>query len=220
MTDDVLLRLRSATAGDHERVESALDLMGADLDRPRLVAALGALHGFWCASEAGLDTWAADFPADARRVEWSRRRRAHLYATDLLALGSPPADREPALPAVHGTDEALGRLYVLEGSTLGGTFIDRHLAGLPALADVRLRAFSPYGVRTGAMWAAYRRVTREHVAAGGDADRVVGSASATFGALGDWVVLALSSEPRKGGGKSVDTGSELGIQAAEALPVR
>ena len=193
MTDDVLRRMREATAAEHERVEDALDLVRPDLDRPRLVAAVSALHGFWCAAEAGLDGWADRFPADAAGVEWTRRRRAHLYAADLRALGTEPAQGRPALGPVRDTDEALGRLYVLEGSTLGGTFIDRHLAGLPELAGVRLRAFSPYAERTGAMWHAYRRATRAHVAAGGDADRVVAAARGTFAALAGWVDEVLAA---------------------------
>ena len=187
MTEDVLRRLRTATAEDHERVEAALDLTHPALDRPRLGAAVATLHAFWRAAERGLDDWAARHPGDAALVDWAGRRRAHLYAGDLHALGAEPVAAEPALAAVAATDEALGRMYVLEGSTLGGTFIDRHLAGLPSLSAVRLRAFSPYGERTGPMWAAYRRATREHVAAGGDADQVVAAARSTFAALSTWV---------------------------------
>ena len=125
-------------------------------------------------------TWAA--------TAWSRRRRAHLFAEDLRTLGAEPDPAPlPDLPPVEDTDHALGRLYVLEGSTLGGTFISRHLATLPTLGpDVRLGAFSPYGAETGAMWHAFRRVTRDRVAAGGDAGRVVGAARATFTALAAW----------------------------------
>lgn len=187
MTDDVLRRLRTATAEDHARVEAALDLMHPGLDRPRLGAAVRSLHAFWREAERGLDGWAARHPRDAARADWTGRRRAHLYAADVHALGAEPVPDAPVLPVVASTDEALGRMYVLEGSTLGGSFIDRHLASLPALAGVRLRAFSPYGRHTGAMWAAYRRVTREHVASGGDAERVVGAARGTFAALSGWV---------------------------------
>jgi heme oxygenase len=88
---------------------------------------------------------------------------------------------------VRDTDEALGRLYVLEGSTLGGTFIDRHLAGLSSLGrGVRVRAFSPYGSETGAMWHAFRRTVRRHVTGGGDAARVVAAGRETFAALAEW----------------------------------
>jgi heme oxygenase len=113
----------------------------------------------------------------------------HLFAADLAALGVtlPATVDTPDLPPVPDTDAALGRLYVLEGSTLGGVFIDRHLASLPQLAGTGpLRAFSPYGEQTGAMWHGYRSATRAHVAAGGDADRVVTAARQTFSALAGW----------------------------------
>ncbi|MGY2082964.1 biliverdin-producing heme oxygenase [Blastococcus sp. SYSU DS0539] len=184
--DDVLRVLRTGTAEEHRTLEDTLDLLDPELNRDRLALVLGLMHGFWTAAEAGLDEWAARRPADARTVGWARRRRAGLFAADLAALDAPATVATPALPAVGGTDEALGRLYVLEGSTLGGTFIDRHLAGLPGLAGVRIRAFSPYGPETGAMWAAYRRVVRAHVAAGGDVERVLASARDTFRELAAW----------------------------------
>lgn len=192
-SDDVLLRLRTATAADHQRVEATLTLMDPALDRGRLARALGALHGFWAAAEEGLARWAARHPADAARLDWPRRRRSHLYEADLRALAAAPSPGRPVLADVPDTDAALGRMYVLEGATLGGTFIDRHLATLPALAGVRLRAFTPYGPRTGAMWHAYRSATRAHTAGAGDADRVVGAACDTFATLADWV----SADPRE-----------------------
>ena len=185
--EDVLRRLRTETAAEHRAVEDILDLLSAELTRDRLVDVLTRMHGFWLAAEASLDAWAQAEPADAARVEWPRRRRAGLFAADLGTLGAGPAANAPELPAVAGTDAALGRMYVLEGSSLGGVFIDRHLATLPQLADVdRLSAFSPYGERTGAMWHAFRTVTRARVAGGGDADRLVTSARETFAALASW----------------------------------
>jgi heme oxygenase len=130
--DDVLRRLRIGTAAEHADVERTLDLLDPALDRARLTEVLARMHGFWIAAEAGLDAWAARTPADADDVAWTRRRRAPLFAADLRTLGHGTATVAPRLPAVVDTDEALVRLYVLEGSTLGGTFIDRHLASLPA----------------------------------------------------------------------------------------
>jgi heme oxygenase len=183
---DVLRRLRTETAAEHRSVEETLDLLSPQLTRARLTDVLVRMHGFWRSAEAGLDAWAQAHRADAERVQWSRRRRSPLFAADLTALGAAPAG-EPALPDVPDTDAALGRLYVLEGSSLGGVFIDRHLATLPQLAgDRRPSSFSPYGERTGAMWHAFRTVTRAHVAAGGDADRLVDAARTTFGALASW----------------------------------
>jgi len=186
---DVLHRLRRDTAAEHRAVEEALGLTDAGLTCARLVEVLTCLHGFWCAAEDGLDLWAAAEPAAAAEVEWSSRRRAGLYADDLAVLGRPPQDPSPRprLPSVPDTDAALGRLYVLEGSTLGGVLIARHLAGLPQVASAgRLRSFTPYGAEAGARWQHYRQVTLARVAAGGDADRVVDAARVTFAGLAAW----------------------------------
>ncbi|MEU2349478.1 biliverdin-producing heme oxygenase [Modestobacter sp. NPDC049651] len=197
---DVLRRLRTETAAEHRAVEDTLDLLAPDLSPDRLVGALTRLHGFWAAAEAGLDGWAAEHPDDAAAVDWSGRRRTHLYAADLAALGAVPASDGPQLPPVTSTDAALGRLYVLEGSTLGGQFIDRHLASLPQLAGAGgLAAFSPYGERTGAMWHGFRQATRDRVATGGDADEVVGAARETFTALAAWCGAAPAREVRPRG---------------------
>jgi heme oxygenase (biliverdin-IX-beta and delta-forming) len=182
---DVLRLLRLGTAAEHRTVERVLDLLDPELSRARLAAVLERMHGFWLAAEAGLDDWAARFSADAHALSWSRRR-ADLFAADLDTLGGRAQVAVPDLPRVPGTDEALGRLYVLEGSTLGGVLIDRHLAALPELSGVRVRAFSPYGSDTGAMWHAYRTAVRARVAAGGNAGTMVGAARATFAALAAW----------------------------------
>jgi heme oxygenase len=183
---DVLRLLRTGTAAEHEAVERSLDLLDPGLDRLRLVEVLGRLHGFWRAAEAGLDAWAAEHAADAAAVTWPRRRRAALFAADLGVLGAAPPRPVPELAALPGTGAALGRMYVLEGSTMGGRFIDRHLATLPDLADTRLRAFSPYGAETGAMWHGFRQAVRAHVADGVEPAAVVTAARGTFQALAAW----------------------------------
>lgn len=188
---DVLRMLRLGTADEHGTLERVLDLLDPALGRSRLAAVLERMHGFWVAAEAGLDDWAARCADDAHALHWSRRRRAHLFAADLGALGATGAGAAvPELPRLSGTDEALGRLYVLEGSTLGGVLIDRHLAGLPEFSGVRVRAFSPYGPDTGAMWHAYRTAVRARVADGGDARTMVAAGRATFAALTAWCAPA------------------------------
>src|SRR5919112_2462284 len=103
MTEDVLRRLRTATAEDHARVEAGLDLMDPGLDLPRLASAMAVLHGFWAAAEEGLARWADGHPDDAARIDWPVRRRAHLYEADLQVLGFSAASERPALPEVADT---------------------------------------------------------------------------------------------------------------------
>src|SRR4051794_23080735 len=110
--DDVLRRLRTETAPEHQAVEATLDLLSPTLTRARLVDVLTRMHGFWQAAETGLDGWARTHRSDAERVGWPARRRSALFAADLGALGAPPAEARPQLPDVPDTDAALGRLYV------------------------------------------------------------------------------------------------------------
>lgn len=184
---DVMLALRTGTAVEHRQLEDALDLLDPRLDAARLGHVLARMHGFWVAAEAGLDAWAVTDPDTATALDWPSRRRAHVFAGDLVALGRVPGTGAPVLDPVADTATALGRLYVLEGSTLGGPFIDAHLATLPASARAgALRSFSPYGTRTGAMWAAFRRVARDRVTTRGEADTAVTAARRTFHGLATW----------------------------------
>jgi heme oxygenase len=148
---DALRLLRTGTAADHEVVERSPDLPGPGLGRQRLAQVLDLMHGCWRAAEDAPNRWAARCPADAEYVEWLRRCRTAMFAPELrrLDLGADPSDASSELPPVSNTDETLGRMSVLEGSTLGGVFIDRHLAGFPELVGVTIRAFPPMAARPG-----------------------------------------------------------------------
>jgi heme oxygenase len=188
---DVLQVVRAATAVSHAAVEESLALTDAALDRSRMGAVLSRMYGFWVAGRAGLDAWASAEPDAASALDWERRRRrTALIAEDLASLGLSPQDVAalpvPALPPVLGTGTALGRLYVLEGSTLGGVFIDRHLATLADGGDwPRITSFWPYGDDTGVMWRDFRAAVTAHVAVHGG-DDVLAGAVRTFGELAAW----------------------------------
>ncbi len=110
--------LRSRTAPDHERVDRAFsrfDITRTDGYRAFLNAQAGPLS----AIEAGIDA----FDPVALLPDWPERRRAHLIRADLAELGDDIAMAEPF---EVGTDErALGAIYVLEGSRLGGAMLAR-----------------------------------------------------------------------------------------------
>ena len=59
------------------------------------------------------------------------RRRLHLLEADLAVLGSSAravdALQACPVPLLHDAAEALGSLYVIEGSTLGGRIIQRNV---------------------------------------------------------------------------------------------
>ena len=80
-----------------------------------------------------------------------------------------------------------GLTYVLEGATLGGRVISRHIErvlGLDAAHGARF--FHGYGEQTGAMWKAFRAALSAFADQPTQEDQVVASAIATFAALRVW----------------------------------
>jgi heme oxygenase len=75
----------------------------------------------------------------------------------------------PAFPAPRSAAEALGMLYVLEGSTLGGRMILRALAER-GVHDPALQFLDPYGTDTGARWRAFLDVLARET--GDDEERI------------------------------------------------
>lgn len=180
----VLTQLRAATRPAHDRLEGTLGLLDEGLDRDAYRAVLERFHGFWRdwepAVAALLDDPALTGP----------RRRLHLLQADLASLGVPPAAvaRLPScspLP-LHDAAAALGSLYVMEGSTLGGRVIQRHVER--RLGAVGCRYFSGYGDQTGAMWRSF--LARLDQAPAADADRIIAGAVATFERLAWWLMPA------------------------------
>ena len=65
--------------------------------------------------------------------------------------------RVSELPSLSSRAEILGAVYVLEGSTLGGQIIARHLEEALGLRDGRgYRYFLSYGSRVSAQWKTFR----------------------------------------------------------------
>jgi heme oxygenase len=172
MISDTHRRLRDATQPHHQRLESRIDILGrigAPAARRALVARFHALHA---AAEAGM----APFLTDVDGLDFEARRRAPRLARDLAALGGRPASQAEASIEVCGVAEALGLMYVLEGSTLGGRVIRKQVEG--AGGDMRGLSFlDPYGPQVGERWRDFLGV----LAAEPDVDAMVAGAVAGFG---------------------------------------
>ncbi len=143
-------RLRAETAEAHARLESAT---GFDIHRPDAACAVQMLEDFYLVLRHAEPTIFSLLPK--RLAE--RARLAQLQA-DLHELGRQTGTvlrpTEIWLPSTE--TQALGALYVLEGSTLGGKIISK---ALRQMLDWPLRGtsyFDPYGSRTGAMWASFQ----------------------------------------------------------------
>ena len=178
--DNLLFRLRTETEPQHKSLEDALALMDAGLTLAHYQTLLQRFHAFWCDWQPlahGLLRAEGDLLTE--------RDRTPLLAQDLAFFGLPhliPAERP--MPVLADADAALGSLYVMEGSTLGGQVIARHLERHLGLTDGNgYRYFQGYGPRNGPMWAAMRAKLALVPAESTAADRAVAAAAETFSLL-------------------------------------
>lgn len=169
---DVVARLRAETAACHQRLEARSAVLERAASPDRRGGLVLAFHRLHSAADAGLAPLLAGSPG----LDYRRRRRLPLLRADLASLRVRPGPR-PAPPSPTCQAEAMGMLYVLEGSTLGAQVIRRDLAR--AGADFRGLSFlDPYGAETGAMWRSFLAVLTR--TAGEQAD---GAAAAVRGGL-------------------------------------
>lgn len=139
--------MRAATDAIHRRLEARVDVVERLADpalRPDLMRRYAALH---VPADKALGPHLARLPG----LDFSARSRSPLLAR-FSGEAAPPAFPVPATRA-----EALGILYVLEGSTLGGRIILRALAAR-GVDDPDLAFLDPYGSETGARWRGFLAV--------------------------------------------------------------
>lgn len=145
-------------------------------------AVLRGMHGFHAPLEEALQ---AHPGLRAALPDLTARRKLPGLGADLRDLGAPVPARRAPIPDLATTARALGAAYVVEGATLGGAGISRHVrATLPDPAPQAVRFLAPYGGQTGTMWRRFQEALAAH---DDDPDETVGAAQETFAALEDWL---------------------------------
>ncbi|WP_449410257.1 biliverdin-producing heme oxygenase [Methylobacterium komagatae] len=126
-------RLRAATASTHEALERELDWKARVATLAGYRDMLARLHGFHAAWEPAIGAALADgdFFDARRRLSALREDLAYLGLSE-AGIGALPLAKVIAL---SGPAPAMGALYVLEGSTLGGRVIGKHIASAHGLMD-------------------------------------------------------------------------------------
>jgi heme oxygenase len=181
LSDSLHARLREATAAAHEALERDLDWEARVATLPGYRDLLVRLRGFHAAYEPAIAAALADAPF------FDPRRRLPALDADLDALdgAAPDALPAPAAPRLDGPGAALGALYVLEGSTLGGAVIGRRVARLHG-EGVPLAYYAGRGRATGPLWRAFRE--RLDGLPEGQAAAAFAAGIATFEAMRGWLV--------------------------------
>lgn len=143
----LLLALREGTRACHEGLEARLPFFSEGFDRAAYAHLLGAYHGF----HAPLDILLAEYQGTERNKTPALSRDLGALAIDIEAL---PLCH--ALPRIDDEASALGVMYVLEGSTLGGQVLKRAMAERLGIdADNGGAFLDIYGAHTGARWRSF-----------------------------------------------------------------
>jgi heme oxygenase (biliverdin-IX-beta and delta-forming) len=201
-TDSLRERLRDATSASHDRLHRHRGLSAAakgkiSVDDYR--ALLARLYGFHRPFEACIGGRASELALGGLV-------RSSLLACDLESLGVAREMRESlprcaTLPPVACEAEALGALYVVEGSTLGGAQIARALkTSLAPLGGAGCRFFSNDGAPPRNWTGLLARI--EALSCEPDQERaIVKAAVLTFQLFEDWMAdweLEAAPENRAG----------------------
>lgn len=164
--------------------------MGESLTRAEYAACLQRMHGIVSAWE----TQASRIAPDWLRPLLAARRRTALLEDDLGWLGlAIPIDAHPTLPEMNDGASLFGTMYVMEGSTLGGQLIARHVERVLGLGEGRGNTFfRGHGDRTGPLWKEFCEVLRTRVPES-ETKAVVRAAKAMFATFGVWMQPSLQT---------------------------
>jgi heme oxygenase len=170
--------LRSGTRQQHREIEAIIDPMKNFCSLEAYKAHVLKSWTFYCPLEAEL----GHLDWTAVGIDFASRRKAPLLEEDLRILGVPRPEPEESKQPLDRTslDFAVGCLYVLEGATLGGQLISRHLATLgigPATGGL---FFNGYGAKTGEMWKSFQASATHYCVTDDQIDEAVTGAKSTF----------------------------------------
>lgn len=182
-----LQELKNATRSHHRRVEDVFKIMSPNLTLQKYQFWLGKLYGFYAPLEFALDAYAT-----STSLNCDTRYKSALIIRDLSNLGVSATEIgqlplcQP-IPAVTEINHYLGVLYVLEGATLGGSIISKHLVKTLELANAEsLSFFQPYGPDPLPHWQAFQKQLLE-LTEPDNIDMLISTACMTFDCLSDWL---------------------------------
>ena len=184
-----LQNLRTRTANHHSLLEqnnASKKLLGAQVSAADYATYLSLLYGFVKGFETNV------FPMLQHSIpDIEERRKTHLLVADLNMLGINETNIK-IIPdyffaeVYPSTAKALGGMYVLEGSILGGAVICKHLKttwGVETIAG-KVKYFTAYGSETGSRWKNFLQLFC--LASTGMEEDIIIGASKTFNILHHW----------------------------------
>ncbi|MFO1092761.1 MAG: biliverdin-producing heme oxygenase [Planctomycetaceae bacterium] len=185
-------RLRQRTAAFHDALEFRVASIIDNPTASSYAMLLAAMYGYYAPLE---DALAQNVDLTRLGINLDERKKQNLIEADLQLFGVDAAaiERCGTLPATQLAGAALGCLYVLEGSTLGGRVIARRISSrLNVTPDSGLLFFTGYGAECGTMWREFLTSLERASADDAFAEETCQGAIDCFAKLDNWLERSLA----------------------------
>lgn len=186
-----LARIRESTQTFHRTLEHDLDFFHTITTLESYTRLLQKFLGFYLPIEPSLLDVQNRYtlPMDVHQ-----RSKSPLLLRDLRDLGMQPLNTHTlplceTLPSLTTPAQMWGCLYVLEGSTLGGVLLSKHITQqLGLTAENGCAFFCSYGSQIGSMWRTFTRTLEAYACTSHEEDLIIDAACETFAVLHQWLL--------------------------------
>jgi heme oxygenase len=180
-------KLKEETEKAHVDVEKALSPHLASIDSPAAYSKLLLLfYGYYNPVEQLIEK----FIDEGIVADIKQRRKAELILNDRQNLNEQTTVNRDCidLPAIHNIPTALGAMYVLEGSTLGGKYISKMIKTKIGLgSDKGVSFFNGYGSETGSKWKSFKSYINKYTGKINEEKEIINAANETFAKMKRWI---------------------------------
>lgn len=185
----ILQRLRAETSRNHGVIESLMPVLDPNISLIAYGQLLHRLLGYYAPLEDLLRAEIEIYWPDQEYL-CIERAKVPLLERDLQAIEKELALTERCLdlPRLNTPAQVLGCLYVIEGATLGGQIIRKHLlANLGIGPESGAAFFNGYGNNTAIQWQSFRSFLINNAESMNQDNEIVVSANETFKTLSLWL---------------------------------
>jgi heme oxygenase (biliverdin-IX-beta and delta-forming) len=178
------LQLKEFTRTDHALLEKKFLTLINRIDTPEdYVSFLGLLYGYYAEVEKQLNKYLLNSDI----TDYSSRRKASMLIDDIGVFQNSERmhRRCEEVPAINSYHSALGVLYVIEGSTLGGQIISKILS-TRLKSDSGFSFFHCYGNHVNEMWSRFKSYLHKPFTPTQQAE-ILNAALSTFATLNYWI---------------------------------
>ncbi len=179
----LIQKIRADTLVEHAALQAALNILDPKSTLSEYIETIQIFEAFVALWEETGDTACPP----RMRAAFLERKRAKLLQDDLAYFHAPRLRTPAVMPSFESPLTFLGAMYVMEGSTLGGQVISRHLESAFSLSDGRgYSFFRGHGSETVTLWKSFSALLEEQVKEG-DQEAVASGARQMFTAFHSWI---------------------------------